>query len=318
MSAGGGIGVNDFSRFTAFPPLATGVLVEAGGLESIPDDQVGQSIEKQQVGFEPANFVGPEGAPLAFAFDEFAAAKVRDGGLVAWGAAADVDAHHLALHPPGSGVMATAVRAGFPGHRRWVSEAAQTKRRYIRRCVRGRWAGRTPGGSVGYKCSACKAKWILEIRWRPVDGWLLCCWIRSKHKFGMARGRRYRFRGDGVMTTPAPADRRSSWARLLLAVALLFVAGSAIFVAARWVAGPSRLEAAGRQVQVGMTLTEVEAVLGPGTLVKDVPQYQGGVAVVRGDVFHRWTATELNGEEFIVGFKGGVVFDKWYHNLNYL
>ena len=120
------------------------------------------------------------------------------------------------------------------------------------------------------------------------------------------------------MTTPTPTDRRSPWARLLLAVAILFVAGSAIFFAARWVASPSRLEAAGRQVQVGMPLAEVEAILGPGTLVKDVPQYQGGVPVVRGDVFYRWTATELYGEELIVGFKGGVVFDKWYHNLNYL
>jgi hypothetical protein len=116
------------------------------------------------------------------------------------------------------------------------------------------------------------------------------------------------------MTTPTPTYRRSPWAPLLLAVAILFVASSVVFFAPR----PSRLEAAGHRVQLGMTLAEVEAILGPGTLVKGVPEYQGDVPVVRGDVFYRWTATELSGEEFIVGFKGGVVFDKWYHNLNYL
>ncbi len=119
------------------------------------------------------------------------------------------------------------------------------------------------------------------------------------------------------MTTPAPTDRRSPWVPLLLAAAILFVAGSAVFFAARWVTRPSRLEAASLRVQVGMTLAEVEAILGPGTLEKGV-QYQRGGQVVRGDVFYRWTATELNGEEFIVGFEGGVVVDKWYHNLNYL
>jgi len=67
-----------------------------------------------------------------------------------------------------------------------------------------------------------------------------------------------------------------------------------------------------------MTLAEVEAILGTGTLVDGVPKYRGDVPVVRGDVFYRWTATELYGEEFIVGFKDGLVFDKWYHNLNYL
>ena len=120
------------------------------------------------------------------------------------------------------------------------------------------------------------------------------------------------------MTTPAPIDRRSPLARLLLAVGILFVVGSIVFFAARCVFGPSRLEIAGRRVQVGMTLAEVEAILGPGTLVNDVPHYPGDVPVVRGDVFYRWTATQLYGEEFIVGFKEGVVFDKWYHNLNYL
>src|SRR5262249_15487146 len=113
-----------------------------------------------------------------------------------------------------------------------------------------------------------------------------------------------------------PTDRWSPWAPLLLAAAILFVVGSAVFFAARWVARPSRLEAASRRVQVGMTLAEVEAILGPGKLDKGLQFLHGG-HVVRGDVFYRWTATELYGEEFIVGFKDGVVVDKWYHNLNY-
>lgn len=120
------------------------------------------------------------------------------------------------------------------------------------------------------------------------------------------------------MTTPAPTGRRSPLAPLLLAGAILFVLGSAAFFAAGCVFGPSRLELAGRRVQPGMTLAEVEAILGPGTLVEAVPHTTGDVPLVRGDVFYRWTATQLYGEEFIVGFKGGVVFDKWYHNLNYL
>jgi hypothetical protein len=126
--------------------LAAGVLVEAGGFEGIPGDQMGECVEEQQVGFEPANFIGPEGAPLAFAVDELATAKVRDGGRVAWGAAAaaDVDAHHLALHPPGPGVMAKAVRTGFPGYGRRVSEAAQMIGCYIR----GGWrSGIRAGGA---------------------------------------------------------------------------------------------------------------------------------------------------------------------------
>jgi hypothetical protein len=99
---------------------------------------------------------------------------------------------------------------------------------------------------------------------------------------------------------------------------MLIVGGSVVFFAVREIVGPSRLELAGRRVQVGMTLAEVEAILGPGTKVEGVPHYAGDKPVVRGDVFYEWTATQLYGEQFIVGFKGGVVFDKWYHNLNYL
>jgi hypothetical protein len=137
---GVGVGVNDLSDFTAFPPLAAGVLVEAGGFESIPGNQMGECVEEQQVGFEPANSIGPKSTRLALGVDGPAAAKVRDGGRVAWGAA-DVDADHLALHPPGPGVIAKAVGAGFPGHGRRVTEAAQAKRRYTIRRARGKgWA----------------------------------------------------------------------------------------------------------------------------------------------------------------------------------
>jgi hypothetical protein len=119
------------------------------------------------------------------------------------------------------------------------------------------------------------------------------------------------------MTTPEPTDRRSPLASLLLTLGGVVVAGSVLFFAIHWVTGPSRLEAAGRRVRVGMTLAEVEAILGPGTLMTYVPQQPSSVPAVRGDIFYRWTATELYGEEFIVEFKGGVVIDKWYHNLNY-
>lgn len=103
---------------------------------------------------------------------------------------------------------------------------------------------------------------------------------------------------------------------LLVAASILFVAGSAIFFGLRWLNRPTPLESALGRVRVGMTIAEVEAVLGPGTLVDSVP-WSGSQPVVRGDVFYRWTATAVYGEEAIVGFKDGAVVDKWYHNLNY-
>jgi hypothetical protein len=119
------------------------------------------------------------------------------------------------------------------------------------------------------------------------------------------------------MTTPPATDRRDQWSTILLAVAIVVVVGSVVFFAIREVVGPSRLELAGRRVQIGMTLAEVEAILGPGTLINGVPHYAGDEPVVRGDVFYEWTATQLYGERFIVAFKDRVVFNKWYHNLNY-
>ena len=104
---------------------------------------------------------------------------------------------------------------------------------------------------------------------------------------------------------------------LLLAAAILFLAGSAVLFVVRRLNAPTPLEAAVNRVQIGMTLAEVEAILGPGTQVHSVPSYPSG-PVVRGEVFYRWTATAVYGEEAIVGFKDGVVVDKWYHNLNYL
>ena len=41
-----------------------------------------------------------------------------------------------------------------------------------------------------------------------------------------------------------------------------------------------------------MTLSEVEAILGLGAHIKDVPHYTSGEPVVRGDVFYGWTAIQ--------------------------
>jgi len=95
------------------------VLVEAGSFEGGPGERSGEGIEEQQVGFEVANsvdFVGGEGTFPAFALDELPDGAVPDGGGVAFGAAADVDADDPAVDPMGAGVIAAAIGAGFPGH----------------------------------------------------------------------------------------------------------------------------------------------------------------------------------------------------------
>jgi hypothetical protein len=66
------------------------------------------------------------------------------------------------------------------------------------------------------------------------------------------------------------------------------------------------------RVQVGMSLDEVEAILGPGQLewgVDGNPRIGGDE--VQGDVGYRWYA---NGFEFYVGFRDGKVCDKvaWF------
>jgi hypothetical protein len=107
------------------------------------------------------------------------------------------------------------------------------------------------------------------------------------------------------MATPATYRLIPRWP-VLTAAAILFLAGSAAVFVVRWATAPSTLEANFRRVQAGMTLGEVEAILGPGQQVDSVhvPRHPTG-PVVLGDVFYRWTATELYGEEVIVGFKAG-------------
>jgi hypothetical protein len=116
---------------------------------------------------------------------------------------------------------------------------------------------------------------------------------------------------------PLTADRPNPLRTILLAGAILFVAGSAAVFAFRC-AAYSAFERSCDRVRVGMTLAEVEAVLGPGERVTAVPQ-MGVRPVVGGDVFYRWAAVPRGYPEMMyVGFCGGVVCDTWYHNLNYL
>jgi hypothetical protein len=92
------------------------VLVEPGGLQGDAGDRFGERVEEQEVSLEPANFVGDEVPPAAFAVDEGAAAAVAFGGEFGAAAAADVLADDAAVDPPGAGVVAAAVGGGVPGH----------------------------------------------------------------------------------------------------------------------------------------------------------------------------------------------------------
>ena len=163
-SGGNGILYFNAAADPAFPPLAAGVLLEAGGFEGGPGDQMGEGVEKQQVIFKSANtvnFVGDDGTFPALALDELAAGAVDDGGGVAFGAAADVDADRPAVYPAGAVVVSFAAGASFPGHRRF-SKAAQpagcSTHRFGRRPDvsadagrdrRVRAAGRTPNEDWG-------------------------------------------------------------------------------------------------------------------------------------------------------------------------
>jgi hypothetical protein len=63
-----------------------------------------------------ADFLGDRGAFAAVTFGELSAGAVGDGGVVAFGAAADVDADDPAVDAAGAGVIASAIGSGFPGH----------------------------------------------------------------------------------------------------------------------------------------------------------------------------------------------------------
>ena len=80
ISAGVAVGTNELFSDTAFPPLAAGVLLEAGGFECIPGYQMGQGIEQQQIGFELADFVDDLAASAAFAGEELPAGAVDPSG----------------------------------------------------------------------------------------------------------------------------------------------------------------------------------------------------------------------------------------------
>jgi len=66
------------------------------------------------------------------------------------------------------------------------------------------------------------------------------------------------------------------------------------------------------RVRTGMTLGEVEAILGPGEPIKSsqVPlDYYNG-PVVRGDTFYAWHPKD--GTEAVIGFKDRKVYEKWF------
>jgi hypothetical protein len=70
------------------------------------------------------------------------------------------------------------------------------------------------------------------------------------------------------------------------------------------------------RVKLGMSLSEVESILGRGTIEAGSPENPVcAVEEVEGDVIYRWCA---NGWEIFVGFKDGRVCDKviWY--IDYL
>ena len=69
------------------------------------------------------------------------------------------------------------------------------------------------------------------------------------------------------------------------------------------------------RVRNGMTLAEVEAVLGPGQQREGPPQTRDG-PVIQGDEFYYWYGE--NGKEIYIGFRGGKVCDKWFWPANFL
>src|SRR5262245_8497153 len=68
------------------------------------------------------------------------------------------------------------------------------------------------------------------------------------------------------------------------------------------------------RVKVGMTLAEVENILGPGERQESqpgMPDYKGGsIPVVQGDEFYVWKADD--DLAIWVGLREGKVHDKWF------
>ena len=103
-------------RHAAFPPLATGVLVEAGGFQGIPGERIDKGIEAQQILVDLADFLDDAAMFAAFQLAELPLGVVEDGERVADDTAAEVNAVDVAVDPHGTGVIAAAVGAFFPGH----------------------------------------------------------------------------------------------------------------------------------------------------------------------------------------------------------
>jgi hypothetical protein len=122
------------------------VLVVAIGFEEGTDEGMAQIVEEEQVGLELADVVGAEGAFAAVGVAVEALGPVDDRGRFAFGASADVLADDSAVDAAGTGVIASAIGAGFPGHEgagwKWRGRTG----RYTTTGGAGRrWPARAPG-----------------------------------------------------------------------------------------------------------------------------------------------------------------------------
>lgn len=139
---GDGFGLS--SSDPAFPPLAAGELVIAGGVQDCADDALDELVEDEQVGFELADFVDDVLVSASVAFEQGAAGPVDSGGRVSFVAGADIFADDPAVDLAGAGVIAFAVGSGFPGHGGFGSDVIErgvSLRQKCETCGRGR----TPG-----------------------------------------------------------------------------------------------------------------------------------------------------------------------------
>jgi hypothetical protein len=110
------------------------VLVEPGGLEGDAGDRLGERVEEQQVGLEPAALVDDEGLPLPLAPEQRAAAPFALGGQLGTPSGAAVLLDDAAAGPAGPVEVGPAI-AEFQGHRQTPDG--------------GGTCGRTPGGAAG-------------------------------------------------------------------------------------------------------------------------------------------------------------------------
>jgi hypothetical protein len=130
--------------------------------------------------------------------------------------------------------------------------------------------------------------------------------------------------------------------KLVLEVSLVVLVAS-ILLGRFWFGELDRFHAGYERIQVGMTLAEVEAILGPGTEIdlsevpttlvslnpaaeraayerarrtgRPLPTVRSFPAhskpVVQGDRVVRWRG-DHNGARILIGFKDGKVAEKWY------